>query len=97
MLFNRDELELLNFGKNTRTFHCERSQGKQLEGKVSAKDLGIKFEPNEKFNKYITSVVAKGNCMVGWILRTFRTCTKEIMLTLLKLLSVPQVEYGCII
>ena len=34
---------------------------------------------------------------VGWILRTFRTRTKEIMLILLKLLSVPQVEYGCII
>ena len=63
MLFNRDKFELLNCEKNTRTFHCERSQGKQLEGKVSVRDLGIIFEPNGKFNKYITSVVPKGNCM----------------------------------
>ena len=35
--------------------------------------------------------------MVGWILRTFKTRIKEIMLTLLKTLVVSQVEYGCII
>ena len=35
--------------------------------------------------------------MVGWILRTFRTCIKEVMLTLLKTLVVPQLEYRCII
>lgn len=36
------------------------------------RDLGIIFEPNEKFNKHITSVLAKCNCMVGWILWTFK-------------------------
>ena len=35
--------------------------------------------------------------MVGWILRTFRTRIKEVMLTLLKTLVVPQLEYRCII
>ena len=35
--------------------------------------------------------------MVGWILQMFGTRTKEVMLTLLKALVVPQVEYGCII
>ena len=35
--------------------------------------------------------------MVGWILGTFKTVTKEIMLTLLKTLVVPKGEYDCII
>ena len=51
------------------------------------------FEPNGKFDKHITSAVAKGNRMVGWILRTLRSRTKEVMLILLKALVVPQAEY----
>ena len=35
--------------------------------------------------------------MVGWISWTSRTCTKEVMLKLLKNLIVSQVEKGCII
>ena len=35
MLFNRDKFELLNFEKNTRTFHCERSQGKYYQIRIS--------------------------------------------------------------
>ena len=97
MLFNGDKFELLNFGKSASTFHYETLQGKQIEAKESVRDLGIIFEPNGKFDNHITSVVAKSNWMVGWVLRTFRTCTKEMMLTLLKTIVVSQVEYRCII
>ena len=55
------------------------------------------FEPNGKFDKHITSAVAKGNRMVGWILRTLKSRTKEVMLILLKALVVPQAEYECFI
>ena len=98
MLFNRDKFELFNLGKSDRTFHYETPQGKQIEAKKSVRDLGISFEPNRKFDRHITSVVAKGNyCMVGRTLRTFRTLTREVMLTLSKTLVVSQVEYACII
>ena len=89
MVFNGDKFKLLNFGKSARAFHYEIPQGKQIEVKERVRDLGIIFEPNGKFDKHVTSVVAKGNCMVV----TFRTCTKKIMLTLLKAIVVPQVEY----
>ena len=96
-LFNGDKFELSNFGKSARTLHYETPQRKQNEVKQSVRDPGISFEPNGKFNQHITGVVAKGNRMVRWILRTFRTRTKEVMLTLPKTLGVPQAEYGCII
>ena len=64
LLFNRDKFELLNFGKSPRTFHYETPQGKQIETKESVRDLGIIFEPNGKFDKHITSVVAK--VIVWW-------------------------------
>ena len=95
MIFNGDKSELLNFGKSAKTFHYETPQGKQTEVKESARDLAIIFEPNGKFDKHITSVVAKGNRMVRWILQPLRTRTKEVMLTLLKTLVVIQEEYGC--
>ena len=31
----------------------------------SVRDVGIIFEPNVKFGKHITSVVAQGNCVAG--------------------------------
>ena len=83
---------MLSFGKSARTFHYEAPQGKQIEAKESVRDLEIIFEPNGKFDKHITSVVAHG-CMVGGILWTFRTIGKEVVLTLLKTLIVPQVEH----
>ena len=84
MLFNGEKFELLNFGKSARTFHYETLQGKQSEAKKNVRDPRIIFEPNERFDKRITSVMAKGNCMVGWILWMFKTCTKEIILRLLQ-------------
>ena len=64
MLFSRDKFELLNFGKSARTRHYETPSEKQIEAKETVRDLEINFDPNGKFDKHITSVVAKGNCMV---------------------------------
>ena len=55
------------------------------------------FEPNGKFDKHISSAVGKSNRMVGWILRTFRSRTKEVMLVLLKALVESQAEDECFI
>ena len=46
MVFNGDNLEMLNFGKTARTYHYETPQGKQIESKESVRDLGIIFDPN---------------------------------------------------
>ena len=51
MLFNRDKFEFLNFEKSARTFYYEAPQQKEIEAKEGARDLGIIFEPNEKFNQ----------------------------------------------
>ena len=82
--------------KSARSFHYKTPQGK-LETKEIVRDLWITFKPTGKFDKHISSVVAKGNGMVGWISRTFRTRLKELIPTLLKTLVTPQVEYGSII
>ena len=53
--------------------------------------LGIIFEPNEISDKHITSKV--GNRKVGWILRTFKNHTTEVVVTPLKTFVVLHAEY----
>ena len=65
--------EWFNFMKSAKHSIMKHLKGNKL--KESVRDRRIIFERNGKFDKYITSVVAKGNCMVGWILRTFTTRT----------------------
>lgn len=68
---------MLNFGKSVCSFYYETPQGKQIETKESVRDLGITFEPKWKFEKYITSVVAKGNRMGGWVLQMLELAQRK--------------------
>ena len=56
-------------------------QVKWIEEKVGPKHLGIIFEPNEECHEKVSNIVYKSNCIVRW---TFRTCTKEVILRILK-------------
>ena len=58
------------------------------------KDLGIHISENFSFEHHIRLVANRGKRMAGWILRTFRTRKPDIMLTLLKQLIYPTVEYN---
>ena len=47
------------------------------------------------FNENIEIMVKRGKRMAGWVLRTFQTRDKDVMLTLFKALIRPFIEYGC--
>ena len=56
------KFQILNSGlEHTIMQHLKEN----IEGNDSVRDLKIIFEVNGKFDKHITSIVAKGNCMVG--------------------------------
>ena len=50
-----------------------------------------------KFDQHIRIVINKGKRIAGWILRVFKTRTPTVMLTLLKQLIYPTVEYNSIL
>ena len=59
------------------------------------KDLGIIFSTDGSFRHHINTIVAKTKRFIGWIMRTFITRDKLTMMTLLKQLVYPSIEYCC--
>ena len=47
------------------------------------------------FTEHITAIAKKGRKLAGWALRTFQSRERSLMLTLLKVLIRPHLEYGC--
>lgn len=59
------------------------------------KDLGIVMANSCSFNLHIEKVIATGNRVTGWILRTFSCRSKVLMMTLFKSVVLPLLEYAC--
>ena len=57
-------------------------------------DLGIIFQDDLKFNKYISTKVQKANSMLGLIIRSFDYLDKNSYIRLYKAMIRPQLEYG---
>ena len=58
------------------------------------KDLGILMSENCEFDNHIATVVKKCSRLCGWILRTFSTRSKPVLLILFKSLVIPHLDYG---
>ena len=63
----------------------------------TAKDLGVTFSADLKFETHILNMVRKASILSGWILRTFRTRATGTMLILLKCVLRPALEYACVV
>ena len=95
MSFNEKKLEGLRFGKINNRPTYKTSNDSIIDIKENVKDLGGYISQNLKFDYHIKNIVAKGNKMAGWALRTFKTRNVLTMLTLLKSIVISQVEYCC--
>ena len=58
------------------------------------KDLGILMSENCDFDRYIASVAKKCSRLCSWILQTFSTRSKSVLLTLFKSIVLPHLDYG---
>ena len=97
MSFNEEKFELIKYGPAVVESTYQTAKGKEIECKKSIKDLGITFENNLSFQTHINNTISKGNKIAGWCLRTLKNRSIDVMITLLKQLVVPQLEYASII
>ena len=96
MTFNAGKFELLRFW-----MHRDRDpdilymapDGGPIEEKDSLRDLGVMINTDLTFSGQIYKVVESGRRMAGWVLRTFRRQGKQLMLTLLRTLVQPRLDY----
>ena len=93
MSFNENKFEAIHYGKSELNAQYDDPTGKIIENKRTIKDLGIYFTNELKFDYHIINIAAKAQKMAGWALRTFQTRNQTTMLTLLKSIIRPHLEY----
>ena len=96
MKLNDSKLELLRYGLNEplreRT-HYVAPDGSFIEEKVTVKDLGVQMSNDGSFTAHVNKITQSARDMCSWILRTFKSRSPEVMLTLWKTLVLPILDY----
>ena len=98
MKFNEKKFESINYlprRQNENTHNYTSQNGSPIETKTETRDLGIIMKDDATFSEHITAIAKKGKRQAGWALRIFKSRNTLVMLTLLKTLIQPLLEYGC--
>ena len=93
MQFNEEKFQLLQIGPHNalklpyslNNIHIEKSQ--------HVRDLGIQISENLSFKFHITEMTTNASNYASWILRTFHSRNKDVMLLFLKTFIIPRLEY----
>ena len=95
MKFNDLKFQCIKYGNNLELnqYKYETPSGEEIPGEEDIKDLGVIMSRNFTFTKHIDKVSSRCRGLIGWILRTFITRTKLVMLTLFKALVLPRIDY----
>ena len=99
MSFNNLKFELIrymvynNIKDITNDSFYTGPDGSEINEKSHVKDLGILMSNNMTFSEHINKVCEKARDMCSWILRTFRSRSPQLMLTLWKSLVQPILDY----
>ena len=75
------------------TFDYLSPDMKPIEVKSDLRDLGVQLSNNLSFSVHIENTVTAGSKLVGWGLRTFWSRSRSVMMTLLKSLVQPKLDY----
>ena len=65
-----------------------------IDDKEQVRDLGIMMSNTATFTLHIRNIVKRARDR-GWVLRVFQSRKRSLMLTLLKYLVIPRLEYCC--
>ena len=96
MVFNAGKFELLRFWPEREAapyILYIAPDGGPIEEKDCLRDLGVRISTDLSFNVQIDMVVMSSSRMAGWALRSFRRRGKHLMLTILRTLIQPRLDY----
>ena len=106
MLLHEDKYEVMNYRLNdtipTRAlpftvmyYRYNSTSGEAIEPAYCVKDLGIYMTDDASWKTHISIISKEAKRLAGWTLGVFRDRSKGTMLTLLKSLIRPKLEYCC--
>ena len=96
MEFNADKFECLHFRPGSQTdLSCQymAPDNSVIQVKDNLRDLGVQLSTDLSFTVHIENIVTAASRLAGWGLRTFRRRSRTTMLTILKTLIQPKLDY----
>ena len=96
MKFNANKFELLRYGKEQEIKPATTYKSyddSNIDDKEQIRDLGLMMSNTATFTLHIRNTVKKARDQMGWVLRVFQSWKRSLMLTLLKSLVIPLLEY----
>ena len=96
MKFNSDKFECLRYWPDPSLAPVHQylaPDKKHIEVKSDLRDLGVQLSNNLSFSVHIENTITAASKLVGWGLRTFHGRSRKVMLTLLKSLVQPKLDY----
>ena len=96
MMFNAGKFELLRFWLDRESapdILYLSPEGGPIEEKECLGDLGVVVSTDLSFDDQVDMTVESGSRMAGWALRTFRRRGRHLMLTILRSLIQPRLDY----
>ena len=96
MKFNSDKFECVRYWSNQAnapSFNYIAPDSEPIEVKTDLRDLGVQLSSSLNFMIHIENTITAASRLVGWGLRTFRGRGRRVMITLLKSLVQPKLDY----
>ena len=96
MTFNSEKFECLRDWADldkAPTFQYLAPDSQAIKVKEDLRDLGVRISSNLSFSIHIQNTITAASKLVGWGLRTFSGRGRLLMLTLLKSLVQPKLDY----
>ena len=97
MEFNSKKFQAIRFAELFGHSQYTNDKKQPIDHFKLIKDLGIHISFDMEFDQHTCIVVNKGKQLAGWILRIFNTRCPTVMLTLLKQLIYPTLEYNSVL
>ena len=96
MKFNSDKFECMRYWPDPAAAPAHQylsPDNQEIKVKSDLRDLGVQLSSNLSFSVHIENTVTAASKLVGWGLRTFSGRGRRVMLTLLKSLVQPKLDY----
>ena len=96
MTFNSDKFECMRYWADPEvapSFQYHGPDDQPIQVKTNLRDLGVQLSSNLSFGIHIENTVTAASKLVGWGLRTFWGRGRRVMLTILKSLVQPKLDY----
>ncbi len=97
MKFNSDKFQSVRFSHELSICYYYDDAGTLIGQHQVVKDLGIHVSSDTGFAHHIQLIIKKGKRNAGWIFRSLFTRNPGVVLTLLKQLVYPTVEYNSVL